>query len=77
MRWIAFVILFAAGSGAAAILAFDAGRQAAQRECPKAQHGQRLLSTEQRAASTLCTYASGWDGYGKMIKRKSNSGDKT
>ncbi|HEU0283360.1 MAG TPA: hypothetical protein VFQ99_06210 [Gallionella sp.] len=51
-------------------MVFDAGKKAALRECPPAQHGERLLTSEQRANSTIYTYASGWNGYGRTIKER-------
>lgn len=63
-------LLFATGCAAAAALAFDAGKLASRRECPAAQQGAKLLYSEQRATGTVCTYASGWEGYGRRLERK-------
>ena len=52
-------------------LMYQAGREASRRECPPAQHGERLLASEQRAKSTVCTYAGGWNGYGRGLKARS------
>ena len=49
---------------------YHAGRQSIRRECPADQRGAKLLYSEQRSTGTVCTYASGWDGYGRTLKRK-------
>lgn len=59
---IGIIVGFAIG-----LLIFEIGRISILRECPPAQHGERLLASEQRADATICTYADGWNGYGHMI----------
>lgn len=49
------------------MMTFDAGKKAALRECPAAQQGERLLSSQQMPIGLLCTYAGGWNGYGHTI----------
>lgn len=43
---------------------YDLGRDAALRECPPAQSGQRLLNSEQSSVGTICVYASEDAAYG-------------
>lgn len=66
-----FWLVFAA---AAAVLIgyriYDAGRAAAQHECPPAQQGERLLSIEQRREMTVCYYAAGSASYGHTVKQR-------
>lgn len=53
---------------------YQAGHKAALRECPPVQHGERLLSSEQRADGALCRYAQGYADYGhKVTRRKAKS----
>lgn len=49
---------------------YAAGRATAMRECPPAQHGERLLSSEQHPNETVCIYASGSAGYGLRIQER-------
>ena len=57
----------------AGLMVYAAGREAMRRECPPAQQGERLLRSEQRTNSTICTYASGWNGYGRKITQQHTS----
>lgn len=41
------------------------GHAAAMKECPPAQHGERLISSEQRKDGTVCNYSTGWNLYGR------------
>lgn len=66
MKWLALLI----GIGLSitlGMMVFDAGKKAALRECPSAQQGERLLSSQQMPSGLLCTYAGGWNGYGHNI----------
>lgn len=66
---ICFVVLCGCG-----LALYTAGHAAAMRECPPVQQGERLLSSEQREAETVCRYADGWADYGrKTSKRKVKS----
>lgn len=49
---------------------YTAGREATRRDCPPMQHGERLLYSEQRTGATICTYSSGWNSYGRGVKRR-------
>lgn len=58
---------------AAAVLApclYSAGFASALRECPPTQHGERLLSSEQRDDGAVCRYAAGGAEYGRKIKTR-------
>lgn len=49
---------------------YQAGHQAALRECPPVQQGERLLSSEQRADGALCRYAASAADYGRKVTRR-------
>ena len=50
------------------------GREAAQRNCPPAQHGEKLLSTVQHLDGTIwCSYAESGTGYGRAVTRRKAS----
>lgn len=66
MKWLALAIVTGLLS-TLSVYVYDAGYNAAQRECPPAQQDQRLLHSEQTTSALLCHYASDWDGYGRRI----------
>lgn len=45
----------------------DEGVALAQRQCPEAQQGERLLSSEQRADGVVCRYAASGTEYGRKV----------
>lgn len=49
---------------------YQAGFTAALRQCPPIQHGERLLSSEQRADGVLCSYAESAADYGRKVTRR-------
>lgn len=51
-------------------LIYHAGRLAAVRECPAVQQGERLILSEQGKNGTICTYAGGWNSYGKTTRKR-------
>ena len=50
---------------------YAAWQNASRRECPPAQHGERLLNSEQHPDKTVCFYADGWASYGNNVKSRS------
>jgi hypothetical protein len=71
LLWAVGLIAIAAALG---LSMYTAGHTAALRECPTVQHGERLLSSEQRADGALCRYAQGYADYGhKVTRRKAKS----
>lgn len=69
MKRLTFVLWLIVGFAAGELL-YHAGRISVARECPPTQHRAKLLYSEQRGAGTVCTYASGWEGYGRTLVRK-------
>ena len=67
LLWAVGLIAIAAALG---LSMYQAGHQAALRECPPVQQGERLLSSEQRADGALCRYAQGYADYGHKITRR-------
>jgi len=66
LLWAAcLVMLWGCGLGL-----YIAGHTSALRECPPVQQGERLLSSEQRDAETVCRYAEGWADYGRRVKTR-------
>lgn len=57
-------------SAALGLSTYQAGHQAALRECPPVQQGERLLSFEQRADGAVCRYAESAANYGRKIKTR-------
>lgn len=49
---------------------YQAGHQAALRQCPPVQQGERLLSSEQRADGAVCRYAASAADYGRKVKSR-------
>jgi hypothetical protein len=71
--WAVFVaaVLLAMGLSMHLVAAWKAS---AARECPPAQYGERLLSSEQQPGKTVCYYADGWASYGHNVKSRSIHG---
>lgn len=64
LLWLACLAIVAA----LAPCLYSAGYASALRECPPVQHGERLLSSEQRDDGAVCRYAAGGADYGRKIK---------
>lgn len=79
LLWAIGLIALAAALGLSSYKAglevgFGEGYTRALRECPPAQHGERLLSSEQRADGVVCRYAASGTEYGrKLASRRAKS----
>lgn len=75
LLWAVGLIALAAALGLSAYKAgLGKGYTQAQRECPQAQQGERLLSSEQRADGVVCRYAASGTEYGrKLASRRAKS----
>lgn len=67
LLWAVGLIAIAAALG---LSMYTAGHKAALRECPPMQHGERLLTSEQRADGAVCRYAEHLTDYGRKITRR-------
>lgn len=67
LLWAVGLIAIAAALG---LSMYQAGHQAALRECPPVQQGERLLSSEQRADGAVCRYAESAADYGHKVTRR-------
>lgn len=57
-------------SAALGMSLYQAGHASALRQCPPVQHGERLLTSEQRADGAVCRYADNLAGYGRKVKHR-------
>lgn len=65
-----WLVLLATAAAVLGISIYQAGHASALRECPPAQHGERLLSSEQRPDGALCRYAAVGEDYGRKVTRR-------